>query len=832
MAACFIVFLTSLLAVNPPVVSGFFPTDWKEDFAGNGGRSHEDITKVAFEDRAYLYFPSITTISTKMQAACREIQDANIAVDDDQKTAHKHCDGESFGPAKARIQQLKTDATMALLAVPPDVAKARKSVGEALHTIQDFYAHSNWVELGNTEPNEDLIHDGAMELYTATPNQRTCNSCQTLPKPATWDSDWPIPCVGIDCTQNTKVFSKLTSGYYHGEDVVIPGNFKCHHGGFSDDYWEGINKDSLNCWWSPHYNLHLTAADLAERATMQFFDDIKADTGGGTFGVRLLFGVTTLAFAIDTTGSMDDVIDAVRTQAISIAKGLIGTSNEPGLYVISPFNDPETGPVTVTTDFTTFEDTINSLGAEGGGDCPEMAITGMINAVEAMDLDSSLLMFTDAEAKDSGLMLTLLAKAQEKRISISVFKYDSDCVDSPTKKLKRSVITKRSEDVYGQLCAGTGGLFRTGPRIEVANVTSFIENVIKTNLGTILRVEDSLSSTGTNSTKSFDVPVDSYMSNVMFSLLGSGMNLSITTPDGKPLNSSAPGLTQTILEDSAYISLSALSPGIYKATISGNGTFTFLATGVSTLQLSSFNFASIRGRLGHTGWYPMAGNPPFDTDVGAIAEIAGNFKTANFSFRAPSFATVAGATTSNMTAGSGQPGFPRNSSFFAPAVRVPRQSLLFYVVGEDDMGMPYQRALQAVVVAENGTVPVDNTTATYPNSTTAYGGTTLPDVLTATGVPTATDVLTTSVALTAPILLTATDVPTATAVPTGPLYPANSTRPLYPANSTRPLHPANSTVATWKPSTVPSAGAVGLKVSSAVMGLVTMLGMIAFGFLP
>jgi hypothetical protein len=45
------------LPSNPPVVSGFFPTQWKEDFAGNGGMSHEDMTRVAFEDRAYLLLP-------------------------------------------------------------------------------------------------------------------------------------------------------------------------------------------------------------------------------------------------------------------------------------------------------------------------------------------------------------------------------------------------------------------------------------------------------------------------------------------------------------------------------------------------------------------------------------------------------------------------------------------------------------------------------------------------------------------------------------------------------------------------------------------------------
>jgi Heterokaryon incompatibility protein Het-C len=34
--------------------------------------------------------------------------------------------------------------------------QARQSLGQALHTIQDFYAHSNWLELGNIKINKDL----------------------------------------------------------------------------------------------------------------------------------------------------------------------------------------------------------------------------------------------------------------------------------------------------------------------------------------------------------------------------------------------------------------------------------------------------------------------------------------------------------------------------------------------------------------------------------------------------------------------------------------------------------------------------------------------------
>ncbi|CAF4413711.1 unnamed protein product, partial [Rotaria magnacalcarata] len=33
---------------------------------------------------------------------------------------------------------------------------ARMAIGFMLHSMQDFYSHSNWIELGMREPNRDL----------------------------------------------------------------------------------------------------------------------------------------------------------------------------------------------------------------------------------------------------------------------------------------------------------------------------------------------------------------------------------------------------------------------------------------------------------------------------------------------------------------------------------------------------------------------------------------------------------------------------------------------------------------------------------------------------
>jgi len=49
-----------------------------------------------------------------MRAAIKEIVDANTEVDEDQKTAAKHFDGESFPEGQARIIRLRNDIITSL----------------------------------------------------------------------------------------------------------------------------------------------------------------------------------------------------------------------------------------------------------------------------------------------------------------------------------------------------------------------------------------------------------------------------------------------------------------------------------------------------------------------------------------------------------------------------------------------------------------------------------------------------------------------------------------------------------------------------------------------
>jgi len=56
-----------------------------------------------------------------------------------------------------------------------DLKQARQLLGQLLHTLQDFYSHSNWIELGKKEINERLGIDENIGPVAA-PDQSTCTS--------------------------------------------------------------------------------------------------------------------------------------------------------------------------------------------------------------------------------------------------------------------------------------------------------------------------------------------------------------------------------------------------------------------------------------------------------------------------------------------------------------------------------------------------------------------------------------------------------------------------------------------------------------------------------
>ncbi|VDO68390.1 unnamed protein product, partial [Onchocerca flexuosa] len=75
------------------------------------------------------------------------------------------------------------------------------------------------------------------------------------------------------------------------------------------------------------------------------------------------------------------------------------------------------GPVFSTTDPKTFQRHLNSVHVVGGGDCPEMTLSGIQLALEASLPASFIYVFTDARAKDYHLEDQIVNLIQEKQSS-------------------------------------------------------------------------------------------------------------------------------------------------------------------------------------------------------------------------------------------------------------------------------------------------------------------------------------------------------------------------------------------------------------------------------
>ncbi|CAB3990191.1 Hypothetical predicted protein [Paramuricea clavata] len=239
--------------------------------------------------------------SSKFQDAVKEIEYANAAVDKNEaKKSAAHFDAEQFREGSKRLIRLKKQVVS--LIKMADYTKARKDAGTLLHTLQDFYSHSNWIESGNNDPLSILGDEIISESNIAGTNEKTCNDCTSA-------SFAHLLGLGTDdCQNNLLNTGKLTSGYY---DVAKPvGVGKCSHGGIFDksrkfDAKGGINKDASLRYLSPHYRRHQPAARVAIKATKLFFDSIRRDVGDTKFATFLnMEALRTLSFAIDTSGSM------------------------------------------------------------------------------------------------------------------------------------------------------------------------------------------------------------------------------------------------------------------------------------------------------------------------------------------------------------------------------------------------------------------------------------------------------------------------------------------------------------------------------------------------
>lgn len=200
------------------------------------------------------------------QKAIDEIVDGNKGTDggDLRNRADYHFDGEKFDESNANIIDHLEMAKRAV--VENRFTDARAELGRALHTAQDFYSHTNWVEMGFKQPNTGIGRKSGFGVPIAGNTTQTCKPCEDA--------------IG-ECKGNVVVTDMLTSGFFRSPspldtaETIADGSFvekptgvaKCSHGGLTDlsahqDPVGGINKDVSESINSPHGYLQIGRAHV------------------------------------------------------------------------------------------------------------------------------------------------------------------------------------------------------------------------------------------------------------------------------------------------------------------------------------------------------------------------------------------------------------------------------------------------------------------------------------------------------------------------------------------------------------------------------------------
>lgn len=227
---------------------------------------HEQITREVFAD-----FQVVAGSETLKftDYAIDQIVKANKDTDDlpNQFNSEKHFDGEDFLGGSQRVKNLKERVISKVTAADPQATSARNDLGTALHTIQDFYAHSNWVELGHSSPN--INTQMGREIFSGADSKTP--TCPTDPG-----------------TLGGAGLSQLTSGYFILSNNVACGvpQGKCRHG-VPVVCSTGINKDDSS------RQGFSTARSLGVSATKDYLDQIFSDSrmAGNVNAIKLLMRI-------------------------------------------------------------------------------------------------------------------------------------------------------------------------------------------------------------------------------------------------------------------------------------------------------------------------------------------------------------------------------------------------------------------------------------------------------------------------------------------------------------------------------------------------------------
>ena len=330
--------------------------------------------------------------------ASKEICDANHDTDfrkDTKPNPDFHFDAERFLQSNLQISLLRNQTLKELRA--GQFSKARQHFGVALHIVQDFFSHSNWVELYQSKTAKHIgTFRFASSLKFANSSVPSCNKvepCQLFGFSGFKESLHP----------DLLSFNILTSGYFPKQrdrtgPIRRPSN-KCSHGGFLDysNICGGINKDDK---LSPRGDLHEVAVKAARETTIEFMQELRAELSNERlFGNLLGLVVSPAVIFIVNLQSHADIF---QKQAVQTLKRTIDMPLPPEAFILITHR---------TLDCVSVQTFVNSVDMH----C-ELEHIGSVASMPQCDKQRELSLF--ANLAPNGSFIFVYAEEREERVMI------------------------------------------------------------------------------------------------------------------------------------------------------------------------------------------------------------------------------------------------------------------------------------------------------------------------------------------------------------------------------------------------------------------------------
>lgn len=624
-----------------------------------------------------------------------------------------HADNNKLGLASERLKGKLQEITVALENCQRRTALDR--LGQALHTVQDVYAHSNWIENNHMIP--DLL---GMKDGTAF-----CDSAKGFAPDG------------------------LVTGYYfkiHDQCQGMPLGMCCHLDLNKDD------EDERNGKKYPQ------AAEAAKKATDHYVDlfeekvRAKFSADKADFFMKMVKQKQRKAyFVIDDTGSMWDDIERVKSEVNSMLNNMAHDKGAPTLGLVT-FKDD----VSVRGDFCdldSFRSTINSLYASGGGDCPEASNAALLAALNQIPIPlrtdvqlrgGDIYLFTDASSGDAYKGPIVASYAFSKGVAIHAV-LTGDCV-AETSSLSGK--TASLDPVSAQLTVSDNDPSNpstpvTAPRTiaptETDDLTSpsartQLRALTQATGGTLFQVYRSevddivptlleLSDPGTanllsrrldlNGTVSLEVPADETLTNLTFmiALSSPGVlpNVAIIRPNGSPVNLSDSDVRRLLLTSVVTYTLSTPQVGAWRMELQGTGRYVARVYGNASLDVNQLRFIDLvapRPRP-EVDFMPLEGQPVAGEEATADLRMKQQPVVSTVNLRRPDGELLLALTPATT-----------DQRYFRLNFIVPDQSFLMQVVGTSQGGNAFVREVVVPITPQTVAISV-----TPKQVITAPGGT-------------------------------------------------------------------------------------------------------------